>query len=274
MSELSRREFLGAAAGAAVLLGHTPATAQAAASVSLTDSAAIAEAVRLGHACHAFEHLGAFGMQAEAAAACGATVIYATGIGGDGYEGLPAADEWQRRLDAARAYTEKAKGLGIPVVLGYLCATSIVGLDDFDAGWTPEFRAKFKTPPREWLQEDHEGNDLPSWYQGAYRPACMNHPDWRAYQKEMVRFQIETGHGGIFFDNPTVHPKGCYCDHCMAAFAEFLKTEKVDVPAREVAALRKLAVERRTTSAASARPSRATSSRRCGPSRARLTLTR
>ncbi len=49
----------------------------------------------------------------------------------------------------------------------------------------------------------------------------MNNPDWRAYQRAMVRYQLETGHDGVFFDNPTVHPQGCYCAHCMKAFARF-----------------------------------------------------
>ncbi len=231
MHDLTRRQFMitTAAFGAGAAL-RAPGDAHVNAS-----EAVYSHALSLGHACHAFEHLGGFGMQAEAAAACGATVIYATGIGGDGYEGLPAPDEWQRRLDAARAYTEKAKGLGIPLALGYLCATSIVGLDDFDAHWTPEFRALFKTPPREWLQKDIDGNPLPSWYGGAYQPACMNHPDWRAYEKEMIRFQIQTGHGGIFFDNPTVHPKGCYCEHCMVAFGKANSIEGTVVELRQLA---------------------------------------
>ena len=37
----------------------------------------------------------------------------------------------------------------------------------------------------------------------------------------MVRYQLEAGHDGIFFDNPTVHPQGCYCSHCMRAFAKY-----------------------------------------------------
>ncbi len=49
----------------------------------------------------------------------------------------------------------------------------------------------------------------------------MNHPDWRAYQHALVRYQLETGHDGVFFDNPTVHPQGCYCPHCMREFADY-----------------------------------------------------
>ena len=36
----------------------------------------------------------------------------------------------------------------------------------------------------------------------------MNNPDWRAYERFMVRQQLEAGCDGIFFDNPTVHPQG------------------------------------------------------------------
>jgi len=46
-----------------------------------------------GMAGHAFDHLGNIGDQAKAAAASGATIIYASGFGGMGYGGLPAADE-------------------------------------------------------------------------------------------------------------------------------------------------------------------------------------
>lgn len=257
MARLTRRHFLGytsalgfsnalgltGALGAAQLLGARPLAAENAAP---TDNARrILGALRLGNASHAFDHLGEFGAQAEAAAKCGATVIYASGIGGDGYGGIPAPEEWQQRLEAVRAYTKKAHDLGIPVVIGYLCATSIVGLEGFDKHWTPEFRAKFPTPAAQWLQVDAEGQSLPSWYGGEYRPACMNNPVWRAYQKELIRFQLETGHDGIFYDNPTVHPKGCYCEHCMARFARFIGNDtNTEVPT-DLAELRECAAGQR-----------------------------
>jgi len=238
MHAISRRHFMQVAAGTG--LGLVLAPGGFAAAVGAPSAEDVAEGLALGHACHAFEHLGSFVAQAEAAAQSGATVIYASGIGGEGYSGLPEATEWAKRLAAAKAYAEKANALGIPVVLGYLCATSIVGLDAFDKQWTPEFRAQFKTPVKEWLQRDAEGNALPSWYEGEYRPGCMNHPDWRAYQRAMVGFQIASGHVGIFFDNPTVHPKGCYCDHCMVEFGKYL-----DVKISDPVALRALAVSQR-----------------------------
>ncbi len=207
-------------------------------------SAQAAPDLRVGVSLHAFDHLGGFSQQAEAAAACGVTVLYATGLGGDGYTGLPAPEAWATHLKDSRDYTAKAKQAGVPTVLGYLCATSIVGLDKFAANWTPEMKSAFHTTPDTWLQQDSDGKPLPSWYGGEYRPACMNHPDWRAYEKFMVRMQLETGHDGIFFDNPTVHEKGCYCPFCMEKFAGFLAAEGTTVPDHAVEALRKLAVER------------------------------
>ena len=209
-----------------------------------TGLAQAAPDLRVGASLHAFDHLGGFSQQADAAAACGVTVLYATGLGGDGYTGIPAPEAWAQHLKDSRDYTAKAKQSGVPTVLGYLCATSIVGLDTFAENWTPEMKAEFHTTPDTWLQQDADGKPLPSWYGGDYRPACMNNPDWRAYQRFMVRAQLETGHDGIFFDNPTVHEKGCYCPHCMEKFAAFLTAEGTAVPDRSVEALRKTALER------------------------------
>ncbi|MFA6241561.1 MAG: hypothetical protein WC655_11555 [Candidatus Hydrogenedentales bacterium] len=206
-----------------------------------TAGAQAAPDLRVGAAFHAFEHLHSFSHQSEAAAACGVTVIYASGLGGDGYNGLPPADTWAERLNAEAAYAKQAKAQGIKTVLGYLCATSIVGIDTFGVNWTPEQRAEFGSTPDTWLQQDVYGKPLPSWYGGQYKPACMNNPDWRAYEKYMVRKQLETGHDGIFFDNPTVHNQGCYCPHCMKGFAAFLRAEGETVEDGSLESLRKLA---------------------------------
>jgi hypothetical protein len=181
-------------------------------------------ALRLGRAGHAFDHLGQIGEQAETAAASGATIIYATGLGGLGYQGLPPQGELAAQREAVSQYNRQAKKLGIELSIGYLCATSIVNLDAFDRHWSDSFRASFKTPPSQWRQVDRQGKPLASWYGGDYQPACMSHPDWRRYAMHMVREQLNCGHDGIFFDNPTVHPQGCYCEHCMAGFVEFLKS--------------------------------------------------
>jgi hypothetical protein len=50
----------------------------------------------------------------------------------------------------------------------------------------------------------------------------MSNPDWRAYEHFMVKQQIDAGCDGIFFDNPTVHPQGCFCRFCMEKYSSFL----------------------------------------------------
>jgi hypothetical protein len=171
------------------------------------------------------EHLIADEHQAEAAAASGANIIYAAGLGALGYGGLPGKAELMKKRKAVSAYNKLARAKGIRLIMGYLCATSIIQLDSFDKNWSEGFRSQFSTPPSDWRQVGRDGKPLPSWYGGDYQPACMNNPDWRRYQRFMVRQQLETGHDGIFFDNPTVHPDGCYCEHCMRKFARFLAAE-------------------------------------------------
>jgi hypothetical protein len=178
--------------------------------------------LRLGRASHAFDHLGDIGGQADAAAASGATIIYTGGLGEAGYLGLPPRSKFQSLCQSVSEYSRRAKANGIELTIGYLCATSMIGLNTFDKNWTPEFRAQFKTRPAEWRQQDRHGKPLASWYGGDYAPACMTNPDWRKYERAMVRYQLETGHDGVFFDNPTVHPQGCYCPYCMHAFADYL----------------------------------------------------
>jgi hypothetical protein len=188
-------------------------------------AAATPSELRIGRASHAFDHLGGIGGQADAAAASAATIICAGGLGEAGYHGLPSPNDFAALRKSVSDYSRRAKELGIELNIGYLCATSIVKLDTFDKNWTDEFRAQFKTRPAEWRQQDRHGKPLASWYGGDYQPACMSNPDWRAYERAMVRYQLETGHDGIFFDNPTVHPKGCYCEHCMRTFAATIASD-------------------------------------------------
>jgi len=93
--------------------------------------------LRVGVAGHAFDHLGPIGEQAEAAVASGANIIYVSGLGGLGYEGLPSAEAIARQRQATAAYLRKAKRQGIRLAIGYVCATSIVKLEGFDKNWAP-----------------------------------------------------------------------------------------------------------------------------------------
>jgi len=187
--------------------------------------------LKVGVAGHAFDHLGGIDLQAQAAVMSGATIIYGTGFGALGYQGVPPTRGIEETRRATKAYLGEAKRNGLQLALGYVCATSIVKLDTFDRNWPKEFRDQFSEPPSQWLQQGRDGKILTSWYGGDYQPACMNNPDWRSYERFIVRLQIESGFDGIFFDNPTVHPQGCYCRYCMTEFALFLVREGTDIPA-------------------------------------------
>ncbi len=199
--------------------------------------------LRVGIAQYAFDHLGSMSNLAGPAAASGATVIYCTGVGA-GYLALPGDVELAKRRLESLAYIKQARAQGIRLAIGYVCATSIVKLDAFDQNWTPQFRARFHSTPAHWRQLDKNGQVLPSWYGAPYEPACMNNPDWRTYEKYMVRLQLEGGCDGIFFDNPTVHPNGCYCPFCMEKFDAFLKAKPgaAQPPLHSVDSLREWAV--------------------------------
>src|SRR4051812_23870560 len=146
--------------------------------------------LRIGRANHAFDHLGNIGGQADAAAACGATIIYTGGLSEASYHGLPAEKEVDALFEKVRAYNTHAKSIGIELPIGYLCATSIVKLETFDKNWTDDFRDQFTTRPADWRQQDRHGKPLASWYGGDYQPACMNNPDWREYERAMVRYTL------------------------------------------------------------------------------------
>ena len=65
--------------------------------------------LRVGIAGHAFEHLGGIADQAEAAAASGATIIYAGGMGEMGYNGLPKLEGLTAFAAERSSYVRRAK---------------------------------------------------------------------------------------------------------------------------------------------------------------------
>src|SRR4051794_38581663 len=81
--------------------------------------------LRVGVAGHAFDHLGNIGEQAGAATASGSTIIYGTGFGSIGYQGLLPPEEMEKTRKATIAYNRRAKKNGIQLAIGYVCATSV-----------------------------------------------------------------------------------------------------------------------------------------------------
>src|SRR6478672_7701100 len=81
---------------------------------------AIPPALQVGIAGHAFDHLGDIGDQADVAAASGANILYVTGLGSLGYQGLPTSAEIIQQTKATRAYLQNARQKGISLAIGYI----------------------------------------------------------------------------------------------------------------------------------------------------------
>lgn len=177
--------------------------------------------LRTGIAAHAYDQLG----NPAVAAANGANVIYAIGVGEFARQGIPSFDEWERVRQAAAIYNQQARRDGIRLIFGRVNATSLPNLNDFNSEWSPEFRAFFRGAPPAWRQQNILGQRLSPGSSAQDGQACMNNPDWRTYERFVVRVQLETGCDGVCFENFTVHPQGCYCRWCMEAFMKFLQQE-------------------------------------------------
>ena len=88
---------------------------------------------------------------------------------------------------------------------------------------------------RDAVCRDIEGNPIPVWwlfdrtYEGT--PTwfgCTNHPAFRAFVRQRVAEEMRGGAPGLHVDDHlgTAHSVaflgGCFCDHCMAAFRDWL----------------------------------------------------
>lgn len=73
-----------------------------------------------------------------------------------------------------------------------------------------------------WLF-DHTHQGTPSWW------GCTNNPTYRALLRDDVRKVMSGGADGLHVDDhlgsaaPSEYAGGCFCDHCMAAFAKWLR---------------------------------------------------
>ena len=188
----------------------------------------------------AFDHLGEVNQQIDSVAASGCTVTYA-GLGGYSYTGLPAKADLQKLITDVKAYNFRGHSKNVPVMLSYLCATSIVNIDTFTKNWkdyAPDLPDGIDA--NTLLQKDINGNNLPSWYGAPYNPADMWNPVWRQYQKFLIKLVIQSGHEGVFYDNPTVHVNGNYSQYAMSAWNKFLLKNGVKVKDKSTLALRDL----------------------------------
>jgi hypothetical protein len=76
--------------------------------VASAGHAEVRSPLRVGRAGHAFDHVGDISEQADVAAASGMTIIYASGLGAVGYEGVPADAEFNRQRDLVAQYNRRA----------------------------------------------------------------------------------------------------------------------------------------------------------------------
>jgi len=84
--------------------------------LAVADNAAFAgspAALRTGVAEHAFDHLGDINNQADVAAASGDNIIYTSGAGVWGYQGLPDAPKFARERETFRTYLKKPGGAAL-----------------------------------------------------------------------------------------------------------------------------------------------------------------
>lgn len=208
--------------------------------IALLASSGGGEYLKTGRFRPSFDHLGAVERQIDAVAASGCTVTYA-GLGGRTYLGLLAKGEMQKFLDGIKAYNSRGHLRGVPVILSYLCATSICNAKTFTENWkdfAPDLPVGIDATTL--LQQDINGNNLPSWYGDPYNPADTWNPIWRQYHKFLIKLVIQSGHDGVFYDNPTVHANGNYSQYAMCAWCRFLKKSGVTVPEESTASLREL----------------------------------
>jgi hypothetical protein len=212
-----------------------------AAPAKAADAATLGSCLVTGTMRPVFDHLDGFVEQLDAAIASRCTVMYASGLGALSYGGLPPKARLETELARMTAYNRRARAGGIGIVLSYLCATSIVNLDTFAANWDDYFPGRpVGFAPGKMLQQDINGNNLPSWYGGAYAPADMWNPYWRQYTRHGIKLAVASGHDGVFFDNPTVHLNGNYSPYAMAAWHGYLKRAGVDPGTSDLPGLRAL----------------------------------
>lgn len=91
-----------------------------------------------------------------------------------------------------------------------------------------------------WLW-DHTHEGTPCWF------GCTNHPVFRKHNRDMVRQVMAGGADGLHVDDhlgvaatSTWMGAGCFCDHCMQAFREWLKQNAPAARLREEAGIEDL----------------------------------
>ena len=80
----------------------------------------------------------------------------------------------------------------------------------------------------DWLVKDENGNVLPQsmyhlnkHFRRTRRQGCINNPGWINHLKEEIKYVLNLGFEGIFYDNPVWIR--CYCKYCQEKFKKYIK---------------------------------------------------
>jgi len=83
----------------------------------------------------------------------------------------------------------------------------------------------------DWLVKDENGSPLPQTmyhlnkhFRRTRRQGCINNPGWINHLKEELKYVLNLGFEGIFYDNPVWIR--CYCKYCQEKFRKYIK-EKI-----------------------------------------------
>ena len=139
--------------------------------------------------------------------------------------GLPPDEEMMRDVDEA-----------------HRCGVQFQGRVELDADWMGmiDFDSNFM----ESTVRDLNNKPAVTWWVHTYKghPSyhfCTNAPGYRHYLMYQLRRVMEAGTDWLMIDSaiPTIGALnarygGCFCQHCMAGFRDYLK-EELDTPARE-----------------------------------------
>lgn len=152
--------------------------------------------------------------------------------------------EVRERIATLQRMNKNLHGAGVKMVMPYIAAITMAGdpvkregFFEFYDHWD-EYREfgigpKPKTNPETWVATKADGSlhtfgpDLaPAYYTGMNRYVnCIEHPDWRAWLKQVTRLCAVAGYDGVFPDNSS--PVQCHSPYCQQGFRQFLSDKYI-----------------------------------------------
>lgn len=148
-------------------------------------------------------------------------------------------DEVRARIAALRRMNDALHEAGVKFVLPYISAFTYAGhpetregLFEFYDHWHEYAQfglgPKPKSDPAQWAALKGNGAFhtfgpvlAPPYYTGLNRyVACVEHPGWRHWLRQVARLVAEAGYDGAFADNSSA--MACYARYCQRAFGGYL----------------------------------------------------